>query len=207
MGDGPTHLRSRLSREDRQDHILEAAAELFSRKGYQGTTTRAIAQACGINEAILFRFFPTKRDLYEALLDRILHTWREEILPAFSEYDSLPLEESLLKISQAIVEQVHQDPRLIRIMLYSSLESAEYAHGFFRKELPLNQFLEKFFHQRVKRGEIHLTHIPLVVKTFLALLFQYLTMKEIYQSAHYFVVPESQVLSFFVKTLLRGIAT
>ncbi len=197
--------KTRLSREDRLDHILEAAAELFSQYGYQGTTTKAIALNCNINESLIYRHFPTKRDLYEALLDQILYHWRDEILPAFMACDDLPLEQALVKICQAVVDQFHDDPRLIRMMLYSSLESPEYAKNFFQKELPINKFLENFLQKRKSRGELNSTDVPLLAKTFLALIFQHLTIKEIYQSPTYFSHPETEVIQFFVKTLLNGV--
>ena len=43
---------------------------LFARNGFSGTTTREIARAAGVNEAIIFRFFPHKDGLYAAILER-----------------------------------------------------------------------------------------------------------------------------------------
>lgn len=54
----------RLSGEDRQRQLIEVAGRLFSRKGFNGTTTREIAVATGVNEATIFRYFSTKDDLY-----------------------------------------------------------------------------------------------------------------------------------------------
>jgi TetR/AcrR family transcriptional regulator len=59
----------RLSAEDRRRQIVHAAIELFARKGFDGTTTREIAQAAGVSEALIFRHFPTKHDLYRAIID------------------------------------------------------------------------------------------------------------------------------------------
>jgi AcrR family transcriptional regulator len=49
----------RIPAEERRQQILELATELFARQGYQGTTTRQIAQQVHVNEAIIFRHFPT----------------------------------------------------------------------------------------------------------------------------------------------------
>src|SRR5881396_1135387 len=62
---------SRLLRsagQERQASIIAAAAALFAAKGFNGTTTREIAQTAGISEALLFKHFPTKRALYAAIL-------------------------------------------------------------------------------------------------------------------------------------------
>ncbi|MFN2456467.1 MAG: helix-turn-helix domain-containing protein, partial [Pyrinomonadaceae bacterium] len=43
---------------------------VFSERGFRGTTTREIARAAGVSEAIIFRHFATKEELYSAILDR-----------------------------------------------------------------------------------------------------------------------------------------
>ena len=53
----------RLSAQDRRQQIMTIAVGLFARKGYQGTTTREIAEGAGVNEALLFRHFPSKENL------------------------------------------------------------------------------------------------------------------------------------------------
>ncbi len=46
--------------------IIEAAVQLFSRRGYKGASTREIAHLAGVNEATLFRCFARKADLFWA---------------------------------------------------------------------------------------------------------------------------------------------
>src|SRR3954466_14803070 len=62
-------LRRRLSSDDRKRELIRAAIDLFSKHGFSGTRTKDIAAACGVSEAILFRHFATKEDLYHAILD------------------------------------------------------------------------------------------------------------------------------------------
>src|ERR1700757_4638 len=61
------HVRMRA--EGRRNQIVAVAAELFSQKGFRGTTTKEIADHAGVSEAIIFRHFTTKDDLYRAILD------------------------------------------------------------------------------------------------------------------------------------------
>src|ERR1035438_2141966 len=58
----------RLHASDRRIQLVETALDFFSRKGFSGTTTKEIAAAAGVTEAIIFRHFPTKQDLYNAVL-------------------------------------------------------------------------------------------------------------------------------------------
>ncbi|MCX2929715.1 helix-turn-helix domain containing protein [Mycobacterium sp. CVI_P3] len=51
-----------------REEILDAAAELFTTRGYASTSTRAIAEAVGIRQASLYHYFKTKDELLSALL-------------------------------------------------------------------------------------------------------------------------------------------
>ncbi len=61
--------RLRLDSEARRRRIVEAALPLFARKGFAGTTTKEIAEAAEVSEALLFKHFPTKAALYGAIQD------------------------------------------------------------------------------------------------------------------------------------------
>jgi len=52
---------------DQQQQILKAAAEIFSRKGYNGATITDIASLAGVNPATIYRHFSGKRELFDAL--------------------------------------------------------------------------------------------------------------------------------------------
>jgi TetR/AcrR family transcriptional regulator len=65
--------RIRMRAEDRRAAVLETACNVFSGGTYHGTTTAEIARAAGVSEPILYRHFPSKRDLYLACIEE---TWR-----------------------------------------------------------------------------------------------------------------------------------
>src|SRR3984957_13912111 len=65
----PKTIRSRMSGEGRRQQLIEVAIDLFSRRGFAGTTTKEIAATAGVTEAIIFRHFATKQDFYQAILD------------------------------------------------------------------------------------------------------------------------------------------
>lgn len=58
---------SRLSATDRRQAILSAAAPIFARLGREGATTKEIARAAGVSEALLYRHFASKEALYAEL--------------------------------------------------------------------------------------------------------------------------------------------
>ena len=57
----------RLGNTERRAAIIDAALPLFARKGFTATTTKEIAQAAGVSEALIFKHFPSKAALYEAI--------------------------------------------------------------------------------------------------------------------------------------------
>ena len=58
---------------------MDAAKELFARQGFEGTTTRQIAERARVNEAIIFRHFPSKEDLYWAISEYIPRETRDYV--------------------------------------------------------------------------------------------------------------------------------
>jgi AcrR family transcriptional regulator len=57
----------RLSSEERRAAIIQAVRQAFAEKGFHGTTTRELADAAGVSEALLFKHFPTKEALFSAM--------------------------------------------------------------------------------------------------------------------------------------------
>src|SRR5215210_311631 len=66
---GAATLSGRMTGVNRKLQILREAMSLFSQRGFQGTTTKEIAAAAGVSEAMLFKHFATKQELYSAILD------------------------------------------------------------------------------------------------------------------------------------------
>jgi AcrR family transcriptional regulator len=59
--------RAKLSSEERRAAIIRAVRRVFAEKGFHGTTTRALADAAGVSEALLFKHFPNKEALFSAM--------------------------------------------------------------------------------------------------------------------------------------------
>lgn len=53
----------------RREQIIEAAITLFAQRGFDGTSTKQIANSIGITEGLIFHYFPTKADLLNAVLE------------------------------------------------------------------------------------------------------------------------------------------
>ncbi len=118
-----------MSGEDRRRQLLDVAIELFSQRGFSGTTTREIAAAAGVTEAIIFRHFATKQDLYAAILDHAhagsgMEQWLAQVQSAIEVEDDA----GLFRLITARILEIHRtEPRFERLMLHASLEGHELA--------------------------------------------------------------------------------
>ncbi len=58
----------RLPAEKRRKQILRSAIRVFARSTYHGATTKAIAEEAGVTEALIYRYFGSKRALFTAAI-------------------------------------------------------------------------------------------------------------------------------------------
>ena len=116
---------TRLDSDERRKAIVTAAVPLFARKGFAGTTTKELAEAAGISEALLFRHFPSKKHLYG------------EILQLGCEGD--PALERLATLEPATATLVHMTTFMVRYFLLGGVDRAEMET---RLRLVLHSFLE-----------------------------------------------------------------
>src|SRR6266567_6148844 len=126
---------SRMTGENRRLQILRVAMRLFSQRGFRGTTTKEIALAAGVSEAMVFRHFATKEALYSAILDQkaCLHDEmdpRQIVADAIARKDDLAVFEG---IALDALQQNECDPEFQRLLLHSALEEHELAQMFWEK--------------------------------------------------------------------------
>jgi AcrR family transcriptional regulator len=67
----------RLPADERRRTIVQAALRVFSSGSYAGSTTAEIAREAGVSEPLLYRHFPSKRDLWAACLEAAWVEFRE----------------------------------------------------------------------------------------------------------------------------------
>ncbi|WNQ11219.1 helix-turn-helix domain-containing protein [Paenibacillus aurantius] len=98
---------------DTSDKLLQAAIELMAEKGYDGTTTKEIAAAAGVNEVTLFRRFGTKQGLLEAAFHRFHYAG--EMTKLFEEELTGSLQEDLVTVSRMYHRLMHRNRKLLSI--------------------------------------------------------------------------------------------
>ncbi len=137
-------LRKRLSAQARRAEIVEAAIELFSETGFDGST-RDVARRAGITQPLLYRYFPNKENLIEAVYSRVfLETWDKQ-------WDGLlqdrthPVRERFQRFYEAYTETVFQ-PVWLRLWYFALLRDAD-VHAWYR-EVVQEQILKPLVRER-----------------------------------------------------------
>jgi AcrR family transcriptional regulator len=77
-----TSARTLSTADERREDVLRAAMEVVGARGLYGTPTMDIAAAAGISQAYLFRLFPTKTELFVAVLERSFRRIHDTMLEA-----------------------------------------------------------------------------------------------------------------------------
>lgn len=150
----PPHPR--LPAGQRRLNLIETAIELFSRKGFSGTTTKEIAAAAGVTEAIVFRHFATKQDLYTAILQHRVTGANVEAWSARAEaFMARRDDEGLFRfLLSQIIEQFRKDPRFERLVLFAALEGQELAVMHHQIAAPIATRFLDYIARRQRAGAI-----------------------------------------------------
>ena len=61
--------RTRMSADERKTAIIKSCLPLFVEKGFKATTTKQLAAAAQVSEALLYKHFPSKKEIYKAIQD------------------------------------------------------------------------------------------------------------------------------------------
>ncbi|MEJ2129606.1 MAG: TetR/AcrR family transcriptional regulator [Woeseiaceae bacterium] len=93
----------------KQREVLNVASDYFLAHGYQGTSINAMARESGISKESIYRYFSSKKALFEAVVAKELKEYRERLNFVDMEHDSMPLAEVLQQIGESIMQAVTSD--------------------------------------------------------------------------------------------------
>lgn len=120
-----------MSSEDRKRQILGEATKLFSRHGYDKVTIKELADACGITEPALYRYFPSKEAIYDAVLASLpLLLRHQELFDRLEGVTELP--DILYAMERHILDFFGAHREIYRLLLYSTLREHSLAREVYR---------------------------------------------------------------------------
>lgn len=109
---------------ERRAQIIDESTKLFSQKGFHGTTTKEIAAAAGINEALIFKYFENKQALYGAVIQEYVERshrqrWHDDIRDCMRRNADAEL---FRKLISYVIEAYRVEPLMQRLVLFAILE-------------------------------------------------------------------------------------
>jgi len=197
---------SRLPAAKRKEQILSVAARIFARKGYQGTTTREIADAARVNEAILFRHFPTKEKLYWGVIDSMCQNGRspEELKKRLRE--SRSTQQMFAQVARDVLDR-QDDPTFSRLLLFSALENHHLSSRFFRTYIARRyELLAANIRERIKNGEFRDVDPLLAARGFLGMVVYHFLIQELFGAKRYQRFDRQSVCDTFANLWLTGVS-
>ncbi len=145
---------AKLPADARRQQVLDAAIRAFAQRGYAGASTQAIAASIGVGEPTLYRYFPSKRQLFLAAYDRcstdVLARWRR-----LAEESESPLA-ALARIGDWYVRELRARPDdlLLRYRSLSHTDDPEISARVRSNYRETLAFVEDLYAQARARGEV-----------------------------------------------------
>lgn len=163
-----TSTGARLDPQARRRQILEAAIAYFAEAGF-GVQTRELTRRIGVSQPLLYRYFPSKQDLIEAVFQEVFVSRLNDEWVTQLRDRGTPLRERLMHFYGQYAQATYR-PEWIRIYMYAGLAGDKLNRDYLalvRRKL-LNAMCEAFREaflndeQRTKAGPIATREIELV---------------------------------------------
>lgn len=159
--------------EERRLQLLKACLKCLGRRGFHQTTMRDLCQEIGVSPGGLYRYFPSK----EAIIQAMVETDRAQLEMVFA---SLPPETSFTEVMEALFELVTDEERGItsreqigvNCQITAEATTNEAMRTMLRRHYDLmTDRLELVVRRSLERGEIRSSMSPRTLAVFLIALF------------------------------------
>jgi TetR/AcrR family transcriptional regulator len=197
-----------MSATDRRQQLLETALDFFSRKGFGGATTKEIAEAAGVTEAIIFRHFPNKQALYKAVLDYTAHAsnldvWLAETRACMERNDDAGL---LRSLANNILKSYRTDPRFERVVLFAALEGHEagLAHHH-QLAIPILELLSEYIVRRQRQGALLGYNPGVIIEAIAGMTSHYAMMTQFFGYTPPSGLSDEKAIETFTRIVMSGV--
>ena len=204
-------ISGRMAGEERRLQILRVAMRLFSQKGFRGTTTKEISKAAGVSEAMVFRHFATKEDLYSAILDYKacaggMKDPRELVAEAIRQKDDRAVFEGL---ANGMMTHHQNDTEFLRLLTHSALEEHQLADMFWETTVrDMYDFLGGYIRERQRDGAFREINPPLVVRSFMGMIIHHSLNNTLWDKTRRILnISDARAAREFTNILLSGITS
>ena len=139
---GPKRNKKTATREK----ILEAAKKVFSEHPYSTASIRMVGSAAGIDHPLISYYFPTKADLFEAVVEEIAETYCQANTAWFEGLEALGLSPGLSLYIDRMLDFISEHPETLRIVALNLAqpEKSEIVPGYRQMQKLLARNTETF---------------------------------------------------------------
>jgi AcrR family transcriptional regulator len=130
--------RPRRLAEESKARILDAAAGLFARNGFDRTSLADVGEAAGVSRGLPTYFFGTKERLYSAVTERMREHVQQLVRTAVADSRSRTIDEVLERSVSAFIDYLAANPQIVRLLQWEFL----HAPGTPRQEAPVSLFYD-----------------------------------------------------------------
>jgi len=150
-----------------RSRILHAAQQLFARRGYDGTTTRDLAQKAGVAEGTLFRHFANKKAI---LVEVATQGWAEILTDLLTELSEMGSYKAVKQVMQRRMLHLHDNADILRVCFMESQFHPELRDRI-QSELieKMTDVAEAFFQTAMERGIYRPMDARMVARVFLGM--------------------------------------
>ena len=149
-------------KSDIEPRIVHAARARFLTHGVDGASLRGIAKDAGTSIGMIYYYFPTKDELFMAVVEEIYHEFLGDLAEALD--PSLTSEERVHRVSVRVSQMSDDEADVIRLVVREALTSSSRRDGllerFSRGHLPL---IAATIRDGIVRGELDSRHSPVVM--------------------------------------------
>jgi AcrR family transcriptional regulator len=195
-----------MSGEDRRQQIVSVAAKLFSRKGFSGTTTKEIAEGVGVSEAIIFRHFGTKDELYAEILDYKVRQSSERVKAQLDEAEGRRDDRAFFgSLAYEMLDFHSKDQTFMRLLLFSALEGHDLSETFFNSAASeIKDHIRRYIKQRIADGAFRRIDPLVAARAFVGMVLHQAQVRNIFQGDD-LKLSNRQIADRFVEIFLSGI--
>jgi AcrR family transcriptional regulator len=145
--------------ETRRNAILEAAVELFKEKGYERASMNELARRLGGSKATLYGYFPSKEELFVAVVKAVATVHLSDAIAMLSEDAAaqLSLEDLLVRFGERMMVVLTNDASALAVYRMVVGEAGHSVVGqLFDESGPaqLGEALAALFERAIERGEL-----------------------------------------------------
>jgi len=190
-------------KHDRRQQIIATAMELFGKKGFRGTTTRDLATEADVNEAIIFRHFKTKEELYTAIIEQKAgerDSYHEELERLATVGDD---EQFLEAVGRTFLEKHETDTTFMRLLLFSALEGHQLS-DMFVSSMAERHPIANYIKRRIGDGAFRQVDPQLAARALMGMFASFIMWQEIFGFKNKQPREREEVVRTFVSIFLSG---